>query len=80
MKRWTRLWASVGQDNDSTVIVGEQGLEGLGGDVGGGAIPIGQQVQLVEYDAELSATGRSPAASPTRQQSPGGSMPRRTAA
>ena len=44
----------VGQDDQLAVVAGEQGLEGLVMDIGGVAIPIGHQPQLVEYHAERS--------------------------
>ena len=44
----------VDQDDQLTVVAGEQGLEGLVMDIGGVAIPNGHQPQLVEYHAERS--------------------------
>ena len=46
--------AGVGQHNHLSVVLGEQGQEGLVVDIGSGAIPIGNQAPLVLYDAEFA--------------------------
>ena len=46
--------ASVGQDDHPSVVVFQQVSEGLVVNVGCSAVPIGDQAQLVEHDAELA--------------------------
>ena len=46
--------AGIGQDNHPSVVVFQQVSEGLVMNVGGSAVPIGDQAQLVDHDAELA--------------------------
>ncbi len=51
------LKPGVGQHDHLTIIVCRQGRKGLVARVGRGAMPIGNQAQLVERDTELAANG-----------------------